>query len=209
MGWGAVAAAALPFVEQGLEFVSAKQAFDRAKYVSNRQMASAQFVAENQPSWATEGLRKAGWNPILAATRGMPSAEFAPRQSAPPMKVSGLSRSISSAREAMLMDAAVREANAKASEAETSARYADQRQRWMLNQVESSAFQASQSGYRQIRERDLIAAQILATFAGTEKTELMRKLMETELPSAEAQAEFYRDYPFMRSIGLLLKETKR
>lgn len=50
----------------------------RSKRVSNRQMGAAQWMAENQPSWAMRGLVNAGLNPILAATKGPGSPEFAP-----------------------------------------------------------------------------------------------------------------------------------
>lgn len=52
--------------------------FQRSKHVSNRQMRAAEFLAENQPSWAVQGLVNAGLNPILAATKGVAPAQFAP-----------------------------------------------------------------------------------------------------------------------------------
>lgn len=52
--------------------------FQRSKHVSNRQMRAAQWIAENQPKWAVQGLINAGLNPLLAATKGVAPAQFAP-----------------------------------------------------------------------------------------------------------------------------------
>lgn len=66
-----------PGMESGASAAMANEAFQRSKHVSNRQMAAAQFLSESTPSWAMEGLRKAGLNPILAASSGMGGAQFA------------------------------------------------------------------------------------------------------------------------------------
>lgn len=58
--------------------VMANEQFQRSKHVSNRQMAGAQFLAENQPAWAVQGLINAGLNPVLGATKGVAPAQFAP-----------------------------------------------------------------------------------------------------------------------------------
>lgn len=58
--------------------VMANETFQRQKHVSNRQMNAAMFMAQNQPSWAVQGLINAGLNPILAATKGVAPAQFAP-----------------------------------------------------------------------------------------------------------------------------------
>lgn len=51
--------------------VMANVQYGRGKHVSNRQMKAVQFLAENQPSYAVEGLRRAGLNPLLSVMHGI------------------------------------------------------------------------------------------------------------------------------------------
>lgn len=46
--------------------------------------AYAQRFAENSPSWNVEGLRKAGLNPILAASNGVSTSSWSPSSPTPP-----------------------------------------------------------------------------------------------------------------------------
>lgn len=81
--------------------------FQRQKHVSNRQMRAAEFIAENQPSWAVEGLRRAGLNPALAYMKGISPVSFAPSNRPDVARSGGISaalaRGVSSAKQMTLL----------------------------------------------------------------------------------------------------------
>lgn len=88
--------------------VMANVNYIRSKSPTNRQTGYARFMAENSPSWAMEGMRKAGLNPILAFGRGpVGGAQVPPQVSARGEARSDLSgaisRGVSSARQSSLL----------------------------------------------------------------------------------------------------------
>jgi len=203
---GAVAG---PGMEAGLGQISAKQAFDRSKYVSNRQMGAAQFLAQNQPTWAMEGLRRAGLNPILAATRGFPGAEFAPQVGAQAARVPSGGALVSSARQVARMPEELRALRAMADRSESEATTARNvatasealpTMRWWEANNEAER-------WSQLRETvRLLQEQQLATAAGRDRTIVDKHLLETQLPSARAVEELYEKYPILRKAGAVIKD---
>lgn len=88
--------------------VMANVNYIRSKSPTNRQTGYAKFMAENAPSWAMDGMRKAGLNPILAFGRGPVGGGETPgmvnARGEARSDISGaLARGVSSAKQASLM----------------------------------------------------------------------------------------------------------
>lgn len=189
--------------------VMANVQFKRSKHVSNRQMKAMQFIAENQPSWAQEGLRRAGLNPILAATRGLAMPASAPKVDAAMAESGGisdaLSRGVSSARQLKVLESQARllEAQARKSEVEADltkpkifAEISEILARSGLydEQMKATATQ----GPRNIQETELSKAREVSTRLG--------------FPAQQSEAEFYKglgqEAPLVRFILEILKGAR-
>lgn len=215
MAWaaalGAGAAALLPFAQSGIDAALANEEWQRSKHVSNRQMASAQFIAENQPSWAVEGLRRAGLNPMLAGTRGVSAAEFAPRSQAPNVKAANLSGGLDSARQVARMkpelELLVQEGRRVRNEAD--AAFYDVGT--AASRAEGEYQRARQEELRvdQVRKMtELIEEQIGGTSAAARSQRAGAALSEAELPSAKAAEELFRQYPELRMLREILRSIR-
>lgn len=96
----------------------------RSKRVSNRQMGAARWMAENAPSWAVDGMRKAGINPILAYMKNLPSGEVPSMRGDPNSGTdlsSAFSRGVSTAKQMQLLESQVDAARAEADRARVDA----------------------------------------------------------------------------------------
>lgn len=209
---GAVAGAvAGPALDSILDQVSAKQAWDRSKHVSNRQMAAARFLAENQPTWAMQGLRNAGLNPILAATRGMPSAEFAPRIDAPKAGTSQFGSAASSAKQLRTLspEMEILRETGRLRRLESDAAFYGVGTERARAEREYQAALSEEERVRQMREMtELIRQQQDATAAQAQRTRIGTALDATAMPSAKAAEELYRKYPELRYLNLLLRDVR-
>lgn len=65
----------------GMNFLSGMQQDYFARRAIDREYSYAQRYAKEGPSWQVEGLKRAGLNPILAASGGMKPGAVAPRSS--------------------------------------------------------------------------------------------------------------------------------
>lgn len=192
-----------PILDAVIGPVQANKEFARSKHVSNRQMAGAQFLAENQPSWAMQGLENAGVNPILAVTKGVSPAQFAPSVRAPDTPgtsfTGAIERGVSTARQAKMMDESLsllqsqsREAKnrADASEHLTTRMFAEigeilARQGLLSEQMQTNVAQRS-------------------SFLGSAELSRARALLDRyAAPGARAEAEFY-----SKPIGEDVKELR-
>lgn len=142
--------------------IMANEQFQRAKHISRRGMQASAFLAQNQPSWAMEGLRRAGMNPILAAMGGgggFANAQMGPTVNAQTPEMGSLREAIqstvTSAKQVQMMDAEVRNARARATSEEARAKVADQRAHSEVGLIEYQMLQAEQAA---LRERSQAAA---------------------------------------------------
>lgn len=185
--------------------VMANVSYKRAKHVSNRQMKGLQFIAENQPSYAVEGLRRAGLNPILAATQGVAQPANAARVDSPEIRTGSMSeamsRGVSSARQMSLLNAQAkllqeqgREAKSRADAAEVTATpkaWAEISEVLARSGLYDEQMRATASqGPRNIQETELAKAREVSERLG--------------FPAKQSEAEFYKglgnDAPLVRFI---------
>lgn len=204
-------AAAGPVMDSIIGPVMANEQWQRSKHVANRQMASAQFLAENQPSWAVEGLRKAGLNPILAATRGFPGAEFAPRSPAPSTPTSDLGRISSSAAQLAKLSPEMRMLSETTRRIGNEADAAFYDVGFSQSRAEGE-YQRTLQDEKRVQQVDkmiqLLEEQIRATAAGTRRTTADAQLIEAEIPSAKAAEGMYKEFPELRMLRELIKSVR-
>lgn len=164
----------------------------RGKKVSRRQIQAMMNIAHSQPSWAAEGLRRAGINPLLGVMRGLAEPSAAPRVESPDIRTGSLSeamsRGVSSGKQmsllnsqAELVSAEARKAKAEASVAEATA----SPKAW----AEISEILARSGLYDE--QMKTTASQGAANVETRFLTKARRRLAELDMPSSEASAEFY------------------
>lgn len=178
--------------------VMANEQFQRSKHVSNRQMAAAQFVAENNPRWAIQGLVNAGLNPILAATRGVAQAQFAPsaRTSIPDTGsfARALEGGVSSARQLSLLDTQQRilkEQLKTATNEANASRYLDTKVQTEIGEIAARIDQLEQGVQTGKSQVDLNFAAADASRANARRTAADASLLEKDLARAESERQFY------------------
>lgn len=204
--WGEILGAAVgPIAETILGPVMANEQWQRSKYVSNRQMSSAKFLAENQPSWAAQGLRNAGFNPILAASRGFPGADFAPSSPGPSVSSGSLSGVASSAAqlkrlgpELQLLENTTKKV---ANEAEA-AGYAIGTEASRAEGEYQRALEAEKRVDQVTELVELVRQQQTATAASARASNANAYLLEQEAAGAKALNDLYRDWPEARLLSL-------
>lgn len=171
--------------------VMANEQFQRSKHVSNRQMQAAKFVGENQPSWAMEGLRRAGLNPMLAYTRGLGPAQFAPSVRAETARTgsfaSALSRGVSNARQLKMLDL---QSNILLNQARKAKNEADA-SNLLTNRMnaEISEIFSRRDSYDQSVQTS--ASQVDVNSANAERIRTLKELDSLGIPAARADAELY------------------
>lgn len=166
--------------------------FKRAKHVSNRQMRAAQFLAENQPRWAVQGLVNAGLNPILAATKGVAPAQFAPSPKTSVAETGSFARAleggVSSARQLSLLGTQKRILDANLEQARNEADASGYLKQKMMNEIDEIG---SRIEYLEQQNKTSASQSNL-----NKSSELVNrweaKLRAAAVPGAEAEAELYR-----------------
>lgn len=178
--------------------VMANEQFQRAKHVSNRQMGAARFIAENQPSWAMQGLINAGLNPVLAATRGVSQPSFSPSSGTSLPNTGSLARAleggVSSARQLTMLSKQGRILDEQLKTAQNEARASGQLETKMNAEVSEILKrvdfleQQTQTSASQV---DVNSANAEAARSTARRTDVLRDLDKAALPGAEAEAELY------------------
>lgn len=194
-------------VSSGMASAAQYQASKHERNVAWRRAQQWELIA---PSLRMAGLRQAGLNPILAVSGGfrggsMSEPSMASTGGTPSFSRDLTSRVIATAKQAQLLDAEVGRAQAERliSEREAdAARY--------LPEKAYHAAGAEAERWNQLRESvGLLRNQADATSAQAERTRVGTQLDRLELPSAQALAELYEKYPWLRQVGAALKDTRR
>lgn len=190
--------------------VMANEQFQRNKYVANRQMKAAQFVAENQPKWAVQGLINAGLNPILAATKGVAPAQFVPSPKVGIAETGSMARAleggVSSARQLRMLNTQARilEENLKTAKNEADAsRYLDSKMQNEIGEIGARIAYLEQQNRTGASQENLNKSSELVN-------RYEAKLRNAAVPGAEAEAELYRTEggELVRQAGPIIRLIK-
>lgn len=211
MAWGAIGAALLGQgagdASSGLASAAQYQASKHERNIAWKRAGQWELIS---PGLRMEGLRRAGLNPILAASGGFKGVQLqepgmATTGGSPSFSRDAGSRAISTAKQAQMMDANVREAEARALMTEREAAAAE-----FLPERANFEAQGAQARWENLMETvRLLREQQGATSAQAERTRVQTQLDKSGLPSAKAVEELYQDYPWLRKAGAVLKDLTR
>lgn len=190
---------------EGMASAAQYQASKHERNVAWRRAQQWELIG---PTLRMEGLKNAGLNPILAATGGFKTGDVPNVQTARPGQLPRFQYSpgavVSAAKQGQVMDAAIREANAKATTAENEAKASEYAPSRAFHDVTNVGLRGAEieETVRLMRVQQLLMgqqtsqAQALARKYGTENL-----LLESEVPAARALQELYEKYPELKQLG--------
>lgn len=204
MAWAAALGSVIGSGSEGMASAAQYQASKHERNISAKKQLAMDLV---RPSHVVEGLRRAGLNPILAATQGMPGAPhvgMASTGGSPSFDKDSVSKAISSAKAARAMNAELeileqrRFQERERSRQEVTATNAAERFSEAKARAETMA--AQEMVLNLVAQRGLTSARTAESEQTKQRIAVDRMLMEMGVPGARAMEELYTKYPWLRQV---------
>lgn len=204
MAWAAALGGIFGNASEGMASAAQYQASKHERNIAWKRQQAWELMA---PSLRVAGLRQAGLNPILAAggnfAAGPGHVDTARPGGMPSFDKDVVGRAISSAKQAKLMEPALREANARADLAEWQAkagRYLPERAYHEAGAAAEQWSRLSQEVLNLSAQRGLTGAHQAQSESLREKMDVERLLMQLGIPGARAMEELYQRHPWLRQM---------
>lgn len=210
--WGEIAGALLGPVTEGMASAAQYQASKHERNISWKRMGQWELIS---PSLRVAGLKAAGLNPILAATGGFKGGSPHVPEGSPggmPSFDFDMGRIYNAARQrqAMQDELATIKANRQTAQSEAAAAAYLPEKAYHAAGAEGERWNQLRESVALLRQQqDATAAQAEATRAAADRTRVDTRIMETEIPAAKALESLYEEYPWLRKVGAVLKDTRR
>lgn len=204
MAWAAALGSMVGSGSEGMASAAQYQASKHERNISVKKQLAMDLV---RPSHVMEGLRRAGINPILAATQGMPASAhvgMATTGGSPSFDKDSVGRAISSAKQAKMMDSAVREQNARADREEELAKQAfydtANKQLYSGSILKAELEVLQEQMLNLVAQRGLTSARSAESEQARLRIAVDRTLMQLGIPGARAMADLYERNPELKQL---------
>lgn len=205
MAWAAALGSIVGGGSEGMASAAQYQASKHERNVAWRRQQAWELMA---PGLRMEGLRRAGLNPILAATQGMTGGPghiaTATTGGSPRFDQDSVGRAISSAKQAKMMANAVEiQALQKEQEREKVMQEGERTEQMRVDTSVKRNFAVSMAEAELLNlmaQRGLTSARHAESLETKARIMVDRTLMEMGIPGARAMEEMYEKYPFLRQL---------
>lgn len=215
MAWGAIGAALLGQAagDASSGFASAAQ-YAASKHERNVAWRRAQAWELMAPGLRMAGLKAAGLNPILAVSHGLGGgASHVPQGGpggTPSFSRDSVSKAIEAGKQAKMFDLQVREQEANTLFAERqadAARFLPETKQAERDGAWGTSREIGERVNLLLRQQGEVSARTTLYDQDAAKRAVERKLLEADVPSAQALEALYKKYPWLRQIGAAAKDV--
>lgn len=205
MAWAAAVGSVIGSGSEGMASAAQYQASKHERNVAWRRQQAWELMA---PGLRVEGLKRAGLNPVLAATQGMTGGPghvgMATTGGSPSFDKDSVGRAISSAKQGMMMkDQAeiVRQQMLEQREKTRQAVYeTNVKEKYSMALAKAELDVVQEQMLNLVAQRGLTGARTAESEQARGRIMVDRLLMEMGIPGARAMEELYEKYPWLRQV---------